>query len=59
MTYQLFHRVGIDNQTDTLVVKLNDDGSRLSFVLNDENPNMIAYQEWLAEGNEPEEWTGE
>lgn len=25
--------------------------------LTDDNPNKPAYDKWLAEGNEPEEWT--
>lgn len=35
------------------------DGGVQSWPLTDDNPNKPAYDEWLAEGNEPEEWKSE
>jgi hypothetical protein len=38
-------------ETEKHVVIERDDGSKESFPVNDDNPR---YQQWLAEGNEPE-----
>lgn len=35
---------------------LQDNGV-CSFPLTDDNPNKPAYDEWVIEGNTPEEWT--
>lgn len=51
MEYQL---VIIDGQTSSEVVK-KIDGDKISFVPNDPaNIDWQEYQEWLAQGNEPE-----
>ena len=34
-----------------------DDGGVRSFPLTDDNPHMVEYLAWLAEGNTPEEWS--
>lgn len=31
----------------------------MSFPLTDDNPHAIEYREWIAQGNTPQEWTGE
>lgn len=35
-----------------------DNAGVRSFPMTDDNPNMVAYLAWLAEGNTAEEWTG-
>jgi hypothetical protein len=50
-----------DELTDTtqryILQPLHDGGVR-SFPMTDDNPNMVAYLAWVAEGNTAEEWTG-
>ena len=41
-----------------IVARLDDGGVR-SFPMVDDNPNMVEYLAWVAEGNTAEEWTGE
>ena len=41
-----------------IIEPLNDGGVR-SFPMTDDNPNMVAYLAWVAEGNTPEEWQPE
>jgi hypothetical protein len=36
-----------------------EDGGVRSFPLADDNPNMVAYLAWVAEGNIAEEWSPE
>lgn len=50
MNYQ---EVKIDNQVSSEVIK-RIDGALISFVPNDpQNKDWQAYQEWLAQGNQP------
>jgi hypothetical protein len=35
------------------------DGGVMSFPLTDDNPNKVAYDAWVAEGNTAEEWQPE
>ena len=34
-------------------------GGNRCFPMTDDNPNMVEYLAWVAEGNTAEEWTGE
>ena len=56
----MFYFIDIESygQTQRHIIQRLEDGSGLSFPLTDDNPNTVAYLAWLAEGNTPEEWTG-
>ena len=50
------HDYVTDTQVRHILQNLEDGGVR-SFPLTPDNPNTAAYEAWLAEGNQPEEWT--
>jgi len=41
------------------IVEPLDGGGQRCFPMQDDNPHMVAYLAWVAEGNTAEEWTGE
>ena len=47
-----------DNSTQRHIMQPLNDGGVRSFPLTDDNPNMVAYLAWVAEGNTAEEWSG-
>ena len=52
MTYKLYTRVG--RTEPDAAVKVNEDGSCVSFVFDPANTDYQAYLKWLSEGNTPE-----
>jgi hypothetical protein len=44
--------------TQRHIMQTLGDGGVRSFPLTDDNPNMVAYLAWVAEGNTAEEWEG-
>lgn len=46
-----------DGTTQRHIIRILDDGGVSGFILTDDNTHRFAYDIWLAEGNEPEEWT--
>ena len=48
----------MSSDTQRHIIELLDDGSVRSFPMTDDNPNMVAYLAWVAEGNTAEEWEG-
>jgi hypothetical protein len=58
MTYYKFTRTLNGKQT-TFIVSLHEDGGQMVFPLTDDNPNKVAYDAWVAEGNTAEEWSPE
>ena len=42
--------------TQRHILQRLSDGSVMSFPLTDDNPNKVAYDAWVAEGNTAEEW---
>ena len=55
MTYTILNVTGIDGETQQHIMKTNEDGSKMSFPSDANNPNYEEYQAWVAEGNTPEE----
>lgn len=51
MTYKLFTTL----RNNTVIIKLNDDGSSVSFQPHEDNTDYQQYLKWLAEGNTPQE----
>jgi hypothetical protein len=45
-------------ETEKHIVQPLPDGGYRCFPMTDENPNMVEYLAWVAEGNTAEEWTG-
>ena len=62
MRVVMFYYLDLTNpMTDEVqrhIMQRLDDGGVRSFPLTDDNPNMVAYLAWVAEGNTAEEWTG-
>jgi hypothetical protein len=57
MYYYLDVQSPLDATTQRHILCYLPDGGVRSFPLTDDNPNTAAYEAWLSEGNEPEEWT--
>ena len=58
MFYYLDLTNPITDEVQRHIMQRLDDGGVRSFPLTDDNPNTEAYLAWVAEGNTPEEWTG-
>ena len=56
--YYFFDVTDINDDTQRHIMKRLDNDIVLSFPMTDDNPNMVLYLAWVAEGNEAEEWTG-
>ena len=56
--FYFFDATDMNGSTERHIIKPLDDGAVISFPLTDDNPNMVAYLAWVAEGNTAEEWTG-
>lgn len=50
---------GLTGATQRHIIKPLIDGGFCSFPANDDNPNMVEYLAWVAEGNTAEEWQPE
>jgi len=51
-TYKLLKR---PNETQAYgVIRINEDGTTASFLLNSDGVEMETYQDWLAKGNTPQ-----
>ena len=48
-----------DGNNDVLFLCYAPDGGLKTFVADDDNTDYQNYLAWVAEGNEPKEWTGE
>ena len=59
MFYYLDITNPITNETQRHIVEPLDGGGQRCFPMQDDNPHMVAYLAWVAEGNTAEEWTGE
>ena len=51
MTYTLLH--DSLSKKDYGAFKINEDGSVISFLFNEDNTDYQAYLAWVADGNEP------
>jgi hypothetical protein len=49
-TYKLYKTV----TKQDAVIKIDEDGRIISFILNADNPEQEEYLEWVAKGNTPE-----
>ena len=56
MYYYLDVQSPLDDTVQRHILTRLPDGGVMSFPLTPDNPNTPAYEAWLAEGNEPEEW---
>ena len=54
--YYYFDFTSFDGTQRHILQPLADGGVR-SFPLTDDNPNKVAYDAWVAEGNIAEEWS--
>lgn len=54
-----FIDVELHGETQRHILQQFEDGSGLSFAMTDENPNMVAYLAWVADGNTAQEWQPE
>ena len=52
-TYKLYY-AGLGTGEPNAAYTINEDGSVVSFMFQETNPDYRAYLEWLAEGNTPE-----
>lgn len=57
MYYYLDVHSPLDGATQRHILCYLPDGGVRSFPLLPDNPHVAEYEAWLAEGNEPEEWT--
>jgi hypothetical protein len=57
----MFYYLDIDglNGTQRHIFQRLSDGGVMSFPLTDDNPNKVAYDAWVAEGNTATEWQPE
>lgn len=57
----MFYYLDIDslNGTQRHILQPLADGGVMSFPLTDDNPNKVAYDEWVAKGNTATEWQPE
>ena len=57
----MFYYLDIDglNGTQRHILQRLADGGVRSFPLTDDNPNKVAYDAWVAEGNTATEWQPE
>jgi hypothetical protein len=57
----MFYYLDIDrsNGTQRHIFQPLSDGGVRSFPLTDDNPNKVAYDAWVAEGNTATEWSPE
>jgi hypothetical protein len=57
----MFYYLDIDgsNGTQRHIFQPLADGGVMSFPLTDDNPNKVAYDAWVAEGNTATEWQPE
>lgn len=56
----MYYFIDVDNKNETTerhIIIINNDGSQSSFLGTGDTPHALVYRQWLAEGNEPEEWT--
>lgn len=57
--FYYFDVTNYEGITSRNIIQHLDNDSFLSFPATEDNPNMIRYLAWLAEGNSPEEWNPE
>jgi hypothetical protein len=57
MYYYLDIETPLDSTPQRHILARLPDGGVMSFPLTDDNPNKAAYDAWLAEGNEPADWS--
>lgn len=55
--FYYFDTQNLDGTIQRHIMRKLEDGGVTGFPLTDDNPNKAAYDAWVAEGNEPEEWT--
>jgi hypothetical protein len=54
-----FYDIQTSSGTQRHILQPLSDGAVMSFPLTDDNPNKVAYDAWVAEGNTATEWSPE
>jgi hypothetical protein len=57
--FYYFDSTDYKGNTQRHIMQPLGDGGVRSFPMTDDNPNMVAYLAWVAEGNTAEEWNPE
>ena len=56
MKYYIATITNTFGDTQQHIIQPTSDGVYSSFPMTDDNPNMVDYLSWVADGNTPEEW---